>query len=145
VKVLVQRVLSSEIHVAGESIAKIGQGMLVFLGIEKEDDSEKLANMVKKISEFRMFADEAGKMNLSILDKSYELLLVSQFTLAGNTSRGRRPSFDSAAKPDHAKALYEQAIKAFQETGLKVQTGQFAADMKISLINDGPVSFHFDF
>lgn len=144
-KVLVQRVLSSEIKVAGESIAQIGQGMLVFLGIEKDDTPDKVKTMVKKISEFRMFADDDGKMNLSVLDKSFEVLLVSQFTLAGNTSRGRRPSFDTAAKPDDAKALYDESIKQFEETGLKIQTGKFAADMKISLINDGPVSFHFDF
>lgn len=143
-KALIQRALSASVNIDGEEYSKIDKGLLVFLGVEKEDSEQNVDKLVKKISELRIFQDEQGKMNLSIVDVKASLLLVSQFTLAGDLSRGKRPSFDTAAKPELANKLYEYAIESFKNKDIPTSTGVFAADMKIALVNDGPVSFHLD-
>lgn len=144
-KVLIQRVSEASIRIDSELYSEIAKGLLVFIGVEKTDTSICIDKLIKKVSELRIFPDDKGKMNLSLLDIKAELLLVSQFTLAGNCNRGKRPSFDSAAPPDLARELYNDVIEGFRARGISVETGCFAADMKISLINDGPVSFHLEF
>lgn len=144
-KALIQRVSEASVTIDSKIHSEIKKGLLLLLGVEKNDSVEAIEKMVKKISELRIFPDENGKMNLSLIDVGAEVLLVSQFTLAGNCSRGKRPSFDTAASPDLAKEYYEMAINEFRAKGIETKTGVFAADMKVSLINDGPVTFHLEF
>jgi len=141
VKLVVQRVLSSSVSIKDEQIAKIGQGLTVLIGIEKGDAEEKAIFLVDKIANLRIFADENGKMNKSCLDINGEILAVSQFTLAGDCSKGRRPGFDNAAPPKEAESLYNFFVDRLRQTGVKVQTGIFAADMLVDIQNDGPVTF----
>ncbi len=144
---VVQRVLSASVTVEGavgektEPVARISSGLLTLLGIEKGDTSQDLSQLMQKIIELRIFADDQGKMNLSVLDVKGEHLLVSQFTLAGDCSRGKRPSFHLAEEPARAKAMFEEAIELSQKLGVSTQAGIFAADMKVELLNDGPVTF----
>ena len=140
-KALLQRVKSAGVSIGGQSYSSIEQGLLILLGVEKGDTETEAAKKEKKIINLRIFEDSAGKMNLSVQDIKGELLVVSQFTLAGDTSRGNRPGFDTAARPDVAKPLYEYVVKELRHSGLKVETGVFQADMQVSLINDGPVTF----
>ena len=130
--------------VEGKEIAKIGKGLLVLFGVEKGDAISRADFLADKTVNLRIFPDDAGKMNLSCKDIGGEILVVSQFTLAGDCSKGRRPGFDRAARPEDAETLYLRYISAITETGCKVATGQFAADMKVELVNDGPVTFILD-
>ena len=138
---LLQRVNTANVVVDGQQIAKINQGLLVLLGVEKDDSEDQAKRLVERLTAYRVFEDEKGKMNLSLKDISGELLLVPQFTLAADTGRGLRPSFSSAAAPDRGRQLYECAVEESRRLLGKVQTGEFGADMKVSLVNDGPVTF----
>ena len=130
-----------EIKVDGKVIGQISAGMLVFLGIEKSDNSDDVDYLVRKVAELRIFEDENGKMNLSAIEINAEILVVSQFTLLGNCLKGRRPSFDGALDPNKAQDLYDLFVEKLREKNLKVETGLFKAMMEVSLINDGPVTF----
>jgi D-tyrosyl-tRNA(Tyr) deacylase len=138
---VIQRVTSASVAVDETIVGETGRGILVLLGIEKGDDEAKADWLALKIARLRIFSDDEGKMNLSMLDIKGDLLIVSQFTLAGNCSKGRRPSFDKAASPDEGKRLYDYFADAAKRTGIKVETGIFQADMKVTLVNDGPVTF----
>ncbi|MGJ8686372.1 MAG: D-aminoacyl-tRNA deacylase [Spongiibacteraceae bacterium] len=140
-KALLQRVRHAEVVVADKSTGKIDQGLLVFLGIEKHDTIACAEKMIKRLLNYRVFADAEDKMNLSVADINGGVLLVSQFTLAADTKKGRRPSFSCAATPSTAEALYDHALVFLQAQHGKVASGEFAADMQISLLNDGPVTF----
>jgi D-aminoacyl-tRNA deacylase len=140
-RVILQRVSRASVEVDGRIVGEIGGGLLVLLGVAKPDTAADADALVAKILNLRIFADEAGKMNRSILDCTGELLVVSQFTLYGDCSRGRRPGFDSAAPAEQARALYEHFVEAARRSGLKVETGVFQAHMAVSLVNDGPVTF----
>ncbi len=140
-KAVIQRVTSASVIVEGHIVGQIGHGILILLGIEKGDAEGQADWLVDKICGLRMFSDNAGKMNLSVKDISGSLLVVSQFTLAGNCAKGKRPSFDTAAPPDEGKRLYEYFVSAAKKIGLPVATGIFQADMQVSLVNDGPVTF----
>lgn len=141
---VVQRVSRAAVRVDGETVGQIGKGFLVFLGVGTEDSSQDLDWMVDKIIALRVFKDEEGKMNRSILEEKGEILLVSQFTLYGDCRKGRRPSFSAAAPPQKAKALYDEAAAKIAARGISVATGIFQADMKIDLVNDGPVTLLLD-
>ena len=141
---LIQRVSRSSVTIEGEKIAQIGQGMTILLGVLKGDEEKDIDKLVAKIPYLRIFSDEAGKMNRSLLDIGGEALVVSQFTLAGSVKKGRRPSFDSAMEPNQAKKLYERFCRALQAAGVTVKTGRFGAMMKVEIINDGPVTFIVD-
>ena len=140
-RALVQRVLHSNVVVDGREVAAIGQGMLVLLGVQKGDCGNDAEYLAQKVAHLRIFEDENQKMNLSVQDIKGEVLVVSQFTLAGDTSRGNRPGFETAEKPDAANRLYEYFVACLRGLEVPVQTGVFQADMKVSLLNDGPVTF----
>ncbi len=125
-------------------IASIAQGLVVLLGVAKGDSEADVSYMADKIPHLRIFSDEAGKMNRSIVDVKGEVLIVSQFTLLGETHRGRRPGFDAAAPPDTARRFYESVAHAIRERGVHVHTGKFGANMVVTLENDGPVTFVLD-
>jgi len=141
VKAVIQRVTSASVTVEGETVGRIGHGIMILLGVEKGDAEEQADWLVDKICALRMFNDSNGKMNLSVQDIGGALLVVSQFTLAGNCTKGRRPSFDTAAPADEGKRLYDCFVAAARRTGLPVETGIFQADMLVSIVNDGPVTF----
>lgn len=140
-KVLVQKVLTASVSVNNNIVSQINDGYLLFVGIEKNDTSSQADFLAKKIANLRIFTDENDKMNLSIKDVGGEILAVSQFTLAADLSRGNRPGFDSAAKPEDANELYEYFIEQLIKLDIIVKKGIFQADMKVSLINDGPCTF----
>lgn len=140
-KALIQRVSSASVEVTGESVSHISSGLLVFLGVEKDDDESVAQTLLNKVLGYRVFEDEAGKMNLSLQDVQGSMLVVSQFTLAANTQKGRRPSFSEAGRPEMAEALYQFFLDQAANTGLNVAGGVFGADMQVSLVNDGPVTF----
>lgn len=143
-KLVVQRVLQAEVQVNGQSIGKINRGLLVFVGVGKEDTREIADKYLKKLLGLRIFEDENGKTNLSLKDVDGEVLLVSQFTLYANCKKGNRPSFIEAGDPSEAEALYEYMIAEAKKTVPVVQHGSFGADMKVSLINDGPFTVILD-
>jgi D-tyrosyl-tRNA(Tyr) deacylase len=140
-KAVIQRVGFASVTVGQELVARIPQGLLVLLGVEKGDDESKADWLARKICDLRIFSDEDGKMNCSVTEAGGELLVVSQFTLAGNCAKGKRPSFDTAAPPEEGKRLYDYFVDAVRKLGPPVQTGIFQADMKVHLVNDGPVTF----
>lgn len=139
-KLVIQRVKNANVKVDGEVVGSIDEGFLVLIGITHTDTKEIADYLAKKLCNLRVFEDENGKMNLNIKAVGGKLLLVSQFTLYGNCADGNRPSFTDAAKPDIAEPLYEYFCKKCEEDGLEVQKGIFGADMKVSLLNDGPVT-----
>jgi D-tyrosyl-tRNA(Tyr) deacylase len=142
---VIQRVSESSVRIDGKVKSEIGTGLLVLLGIEEADGREDIEWLAKKIVNLRIFPDEQEVMNKSLLDVGGELLLVSQFTLHASTKKGNRPSYIKAARPEIALPLYELAITVFEaELGKAIGTGTFGADMKVSLINDGPVTIHMD-
>jgi len=141
VRALIQRVTHAKVEVDGQCIGEIDQGLLVFIGVEKDDRTEDADRLLKKVLAYRVFSDSEDKMNLSVADVNGGLLLVSQFTLAANTQKGLRPSFSSAAPPQEGEALYNYFVDQAREQHTKVATGRFGADMKVQLLNDGPVTF----
>ncbi|MNK52455.1 D-tyrosyl-tRNA(Tyr) deacylase [compost metagenome] len=144
-RLVIQRVSRASVTVDNQIIGEIAQGLLVLLGIEQEDTEEDVDWLLQKTIQMRIFSDEEGKMNCSLLDMSGDLLVVSQFTLHASTKKGNRPSFIAAARPDHAIPLYESFIeKARISLGKPVQSGSFGADMKVELLNDGPVTIMMD-
>ncbi|GAB2191501.1 D-aminoacyl-tRNA deacylase [Sessilibacter sp. MAH2] len=140
-KGLIQRVTHASVAVDGEIVGEIQQGILLLLGIEKTDTNESIDKLVDKVLKIRIFSDEQGKMNNSVADINGGVLVVSQFTLVADTKKGTRPGFSSAAPPDIAEQLYRQFVDKIQQKHVNIATGIFAADMKISLLNDGPVTF----
>lgn len=144
-KTLIQRVSEASVTVEERVVGQIGPGLLLLVGIEKADTPEDVAYHVKKVSVLRIFADDAGKMNRSVVDVSGEILVVSQFTLAANCQKGTRPGFDNAMAPGPAEDLFNHYVSSLKAlTGLKVETGHFGAMMVVSLVNDGPVTFWLD-
>lgn len=140
-KALLQRVKRASVSIDGELYSKINKGILVFLGVEKNDKEENAQKLAEKVLNLRIFEDENDKINLSLRDVNGEILIVSQFTLCGDCKKGTRPSFDKAASPDKALDLYEYFIKYVKECGFSPETGKFRAMMDVELINDGPVTF----
>jgi len=140
-KALLQRVKQASVKVNDELVGEIQSGLLVFLGVEKNDTEESCLKLLEKVVSYRIFADDQGKMNKSLLQVHGELLVVSQFTLVADTKKGLRPSFSSAGSPDEGRRLYEVFISGAEERGVKVGVGQFGADMQVALVNDGPVTF----
>jgi len=140
-KIVLQRVARASVSVKGKVIASINKGLLILFGAEKVDRDDKIDFLVEKTLNLRIFPDENGKMNLSCLDICGEVLVVSQFTLAADCKKGRRPGFDNAAATAEAKFLYQNFVDQITMSGVKVATGEFGADMQVELINDGPVTF----
>lgn len=143
-KALLQRVISAKVEVSGRTIGEIGKGFLVLLCAVKGDTERDLEYIVKKVSQLRVFEDDEGKMNRSVLDVQGGVLAVSQFTLATSTRKGNRPSFDGAEAPERAKLLYERFIEGIAGLGIPVRSGAFGAMMQVSLVNDGPVTIMLD-
>ena len=139
-KLLIQRVKKASVNVNNDTVGKIEQGILIFIGVCKEDTKEQADFLARKAANLRIFEDENGKMNLSVKDIKGEALVISQFTLAGDCTRGNRPGFDKAAHPDIAKPMYEYFSEQLRNENIKVENGIFQADMQVSLINDGPVT-----
>ena len=139
---LIQRVSSASVKVEEETVGSIDQGLLVFVGFGRNSSTTDIPWMAEKLAGLRVFADESGHMNRNVCEISGQILVVSQFTLYGNCNKGRRPSFDSAMAPKEADEFYRRFVQYLSEaTGLKIETGRFGADMKVSLTNDGPVTF----
>ena len=143
-RALIQRVTSASVKIDGEIVGKIGKGFLIFLGVYEEDTEEKIEKITKKIVNLRIFNDENDKMNLSIKDVKGKILLISQFTLCADTRKGNRPSFVSAKNPKDANVIYEKTIESIRNEGIIVEKGIFGADMKVELLNDGPVTILLD-
>jgi D-tyrosyl-tRNA(Tyr) deacylase len=139
-RAVIQKVLGAEVSVGGRRVAEIGPGLCVFVGIGKEDRQDTADRLAEKIKNLRIFADDSGKMNRSLVDVQKEVLVVSQFTLYGDCTKGNRPSFTDAALPADAERLYEYFVQRLRQSGLAVATGQFRAHMNVSLTNDGPVT-----
>jgi D-tyrosyl-tRNA(Tyr) deacylase len=143
-KVLIQRVSEARVDIGERCTGKIGNGLLVLLGIHRDDTEKDIDYLARKVINLRVFEDPEGKMNLSVADIEGELLVVSQFTLAAKTRRGNRPSFDDAAAPEEAENMYNIFINRLRESGLTVRTGEFGEYMRVSLVNDGPVTIMID-
>jgi len=143
-RAVVQRVLQAQVKIEGQSVAQINKGLLVYLSVGKADTEKDAEFIAEKLVNLRIFEDEAGKMNRSLLDVGYNMLLVSNFTLHGDCRKGRRPSFDAAGKPESAQRLYEKVIELIAEQDVVVQKGAFGEYMQVSSINDGPVTFLLD-
>jgi D-tyrosyl-tRNA(Tyr) deacylase len=141
VKALIQRVTGASVAVAGRKIATINGGLLVLLGVERGDGEGNTQKMAQRLCAYRVFADEQGKMNKSLIDVGGSVLLVSQFTLAADTKKGLRPGFSSAAPHAEAQQYYQLLGRLIEQQGIHLETGEFAADMAVSLVNDGPVTF----
>ncbi|EPL9570005.1 D-aminoacyl-tRNA deacylase [Providencia rettgeri] len=138
---LIQRVTHASVVVDEQTVGQIDTGLLVLLGVEKDDDEQKAKRLCEKVLGYRIFSDEQGKMNLNVQQAGGSLLVVSQFTLAADTKKGMRPSFSGGAEPEKADKLYQYFVEQSRQQGITTQTGQFAADMQVSLTNDGPVTF----
>lgn len=143
-RAVIQRVSEASVKVDGNIIGAIDTGYLILLGVEEGDTEKEAQYMADKISGIRLFEDEEGKMNLALSEVGGSILAVSQFTLMGDARKGRRPSYSTAARPEEANKLYEYFVKLLRDQGFKVETGQFQADMKVSLVNDGPVTILLD-
>jgi D-tyrosyl-tRNA(Tyr) deacylase len=144
VKTLLQRVSRASVLVDGEVVGSIGPGLLIFLGVERDDGPEDVDYMAAKTTALRLFPDRSGKMNNSLLDSGGSALVISQFTLAADTRRGRRPSFSAAARPELAETLYRRYVDRIRAEGVPVETGVFQAMMEVRLVNDGPVTILLD-
>ena len=138
---LVQRVSSASVVVEEARVGSIDAGMLVFLGVEREDTGSRADAMVERLLAYRLFADDAGRMNLDVRQSGGDVLVISQFTLAADTRRGLRPSFTPAAPPDLAESLYQRCVDGLRQRHTRIETGEFGAHMTVSLVNDGPVTF----
>ena len=143
-RALVERVLEAAVVVGGNEIARIGAGLLVYVGVRVGDTEEDVSYLMEKIQHVRIFEDEAGKMNLDVGQKGGQVLVISAFTLQADARKGRRPSFDQAAPPALANEFYEKLVLGLREAGLSVQTGQFAAAMRVTAVNDGPITVLLD-
>ena len=143
-RAVLQRVTEARVTVAGETVGAVERGLLVLLGVEQGDGDQDVAYLAKKTAELRLFEDEAGKMNLSVAEIGGQILVVSQFTLAADCRKGRRPGFSGAAAPEEANRLYLYYVDLLREQGLAVATGRFQAMMQVHLVNDGPVTFLLD-
>lgn len=144
-RIVIQRVSEADVTIAGTVRGSIGKGLLILLGIEHEDTREDADWLIQKVDQLRIFSDEEGKMNLSVHDIAGSFLVISQFTLHASTKKGNRPSYIRAARPEQAVPLYEYLLNKLREvSGLTVETGEFGADMKVHLINDGPVTILMD-
>ena len=143
-RAVIQRVKEAEVEVGGEVVGRIGEGFLLLVGVGKDDTEKDIEYLTDKVLGLRIFEDDRGKMNLSIIDVKGEILAVSQFTLYGDSRKGRRPSFDEAAPPDMAERLYGLFIEKIKNKGIKVETGRFRALMDIHLVNSGPVTILLD-
>jgi len=140
VRALVQRVTEARVTVEGVTVGEIGAGLCVLVGVTHDDTDAHAAKLAEKVAKLRVFDDQAGVMNRSLLDTGGSALVVSQFTLYGDTSRGRRPGWSAAARPEHAEPLVERFADALRELGVAVATGRFRAEMRVALVNDGPVT-----
>ena len=138
---LIQRVSKAKVTVSDAIVGSIDGGVLVLLGVEKEDTPEKAIRLAERVTNYRLFSDDDGKMNLNVSQVKGSCLVVSQFTLVADTQRGNRPSFSSAANHEHSESLYQLFIDTIRQRDIHCETGQFAADMQVSLVNDGPVTF----
>lgn len=143
-RAVVQRVKRAEVRVDGEAVGRIDEGLVVLLGVSKEDGPEDADYLAKKVANLRILEDEGGRMNASILDRDKAALVVSQFTLYGDCRKGRRPSFDMAADPESAEELYRTFVQKLREEGVRVEEGVFRAMMEVELVNDGPVTIILD-
>jgi D-tyrosyl-tRNA(Tyr) deacylase len=143
-RAVVQRVSAAAVRVHDHVVGRIGPGLLAFVGVANEDGPADVQYIASKIRELRIFPDDQGKMNRSVAEAGGSVLVVSQFTLQGDCRKGRRPSFDAAARPGLAQALYEAVVQALRDDGLHVETGEFQADMDVELVNDGPVTMLLD-
>ena len=143
-RAVIQRVSRAKVTVAGEITGEIGQGLLVFLGVGRQDTEPSAHYLADKITGLRIFEDESGKMNRSVVDVAGSILVVSQFTLYGDVRKGKRPSFDAAAPPDTARRLYEHFVERIRATGLRCATGRFQEIMNVELVNEGPVTILLD-
>ena len=143
-RAVVQRVKKAAVEVSGEKVSETGPGLLVFLGVSKEDTEEDADYLLKKIVELRIFTDSEGKFNLCLTETGGELMVVSQFTIMGDARKGRRPSFSDAAKDDKARELYEYFVFKAKDMGIPVGEGRFGAMMEVNLVNDGPVTMLLD-
>lgn len=144
-KAVIQRVAHSSVAIDGETVGSVNQGFMILLGVEQGDTENDVDKLIKKIPVLRIFEDENGKMNLSCIDVDGEMLVISQFTLCADCSHGRRPSFTKSAPPAEAEKLYEYFVDELKKSGVKkVDTGRFGADMKVELLNDGPVTIILD-
>lgn len=141
---VIQRVTEASVTIDGEMVGRCGKGFLVLIGVHVDDIEKDLKYMADKVPKLRVFEDDAGKMNLSLKDIGGEILAVSQFTLYGDARGGNRPSFITAARPEKANPMYEQLVQAWRDQGIHVETGRFGADMKVALVNDGPVTIMMD-
>ena len=143
-RAVIQRVKESSVAIEGQVVGLCAQGLMVLIGVEVGDTDKDLSYIADKVPNLRIFEDEAGKMNRSLLDIGGQILAISQFTLLGDARGGRRPSFTAAARPDTAVPLYEALVEKWRSLGIHVETGEFGADMQVSLINDGPVTILLD-
>ncbi len=143
-KIVVQRVKEANVKVDNEIVGKISVGLMLLIGVDEDDDTNDADWLIKKIIDLRIFSDQEGKMNLSVKDISGEILCISQFTLISDYKKGNRPSYIKAAKPEKAIPLFEYFKQEIKKSGLKIESGIFGADMKVSLLNDGPVTLVFD-
>lgn len=143
-RAVIQRVSDASVTVDGQTVGETGAGLLVLLGVGRDDAREDADYLAEKITNLRIFTDEQGKMNLSVMDTGGAMLVVSQFTLYGDVRRGRRPSYTEAAEPERANELYEYFVERIRSLGIRVETGVFQAMMQVSLINDGPVTILID-
>jgi len=143
-RLVIQRVSQAKVTVQGKEVGTIGPGLCLFLGVAKGDTEEDSTYLVQKSVELRIFEDDEGKFNRTLLNVGGEILVVSQFTLYGDCTKGRRPSFSHAASPEEAEPIYQKFVQKLREKGLKVATGQFQAKMEVSLVNSGPVTFIID-
>jgi D-aminoacyl-tRNA deacylase len=144
VRIVLQRVTRAHVDVAGQTVGSIGGGLVILLGVTHADTREDADYLTSKVIQLRIFPDDAHRMNRSLLDAGGALLVVSQFTLYGDCRKGRRPSFDQAAAPEHARDMYEYFVQCLKSSNVEVATGVFQAEMKVYLVNDGPVTFVLD-